>query len=46
VYLLCCQYFALKFWTTFGGFDRKMLPDIWRVEKNVVTLWGENFKIP
>ena len=29
---------AILFWITFGGFDRKMLPDIWKNEEKVVTL--------
>ena len=32
---------AFLFWITFGGFDRKMLPDIWKNEEKVVTLRGE-----
>ena len=32
------ELFAILFWETFGGFDRKMLPDIWKNEEKVVTL--------
>ena len=36
---------VILFWITFGGFDRKKLPDIWNYEEKVVPLRGEILKL-